>query len=89
MVQDTRQQLRYRRTVAPPKRQRGAGADEVLAEIIAAHADMRTAEAERAEAARRRADAINRGLKIGWTFKELAGQMGVSPERVRQMRTAK
>lgn len=85
----TRQRLRYRSVVAPPKRKLTAGADTVLAEIVAAHADMRVAEAHRAEAARRRADAVNRGIEAGWTFKELAIHLGVTRQRVQQMRTVR
>jgi hypothetical protein len=58
--------------------------------VVAAHDAMRAAEAERAKARQRRAEAIARSLELGLTLNEIGRHLGgVSVERVRQMRAVK
>lgn len=90
MFEESRHPLCDDGDVAPPKKQRKPGVDEAVAEVIIANAEMRATEDERAAAARRRADAINRSLDLGATLKEIGEKLGgLSVERVRQMRTAR
>lgn len=72
--------------VAAPKKQRKPGAEEALADALAAHALMREDEEARAVHKRQRAEAIARGLDLGLTLKDLGEAFGVGIERIRQMK---
>ncbi len=58
---------------------------KALDRVVAANDAMREAEAKRARQARKRAKAIEEARKHGLTLDAIAGRLGVSRERVRQM----
>jgi hypothetical protein len=72
--------------MAPPHRQPKPGSGEALAEIVAAQEEARRGEAVTRGAVIRRAGAIKHGIERGLTLKQIGEVLGVSAERVRQMR---
>ena len=62
-----------------------AKAWKALDRVVAANTAMRDAEAKRSRQARKRARAIDEARSYGLSLDAIAGRLGVSRERVRQM----
>ncbi len=62
-----------------------AKAWKALDRVVAANTAMRDAEAKRSRQARKRARAIDEARRYGLSLDAIAGRLGVSRERVRQM----
>lgn len=68
------------------KRQLLAGADDALHEVVELTAELRAIDELRAAAIQRRAEAIGRALSLGHTLSSIGNGLGVSNQRVDQMR---
>jgi DNA-directed RNA polymerase sigma subunit (sigma70/sigma32) len=60
---------------------------KALDRVVAANEAMREAEAKRARQAKKRSKAIEEARRYGLSLDAIAGRLGVSRERVRQMVT--
>jgi hypothetical protein len=68
------------------KRQLQPGADEALQEVVDETAELRAIDELRAATIQRRAAAIGRALSLGHTLSSIGDGLGVSNQRVDQMR---
>lgn len=72
-----------------PKRQVKPGAEEALQRVVQHHEAMRHAEEQRNAEATERAQAIKDALALGLTLSGIGKRLGVSSQRVAQMKEAK